>query len=610
MDVQIDSKKMDVVEWKLCENTGKCLNIDFLYKMSSEILSCYDLKVITHMLYENVNQLLDAPYFALAQYNENDETLDFWGIETNEEPLRTGKISINRGDLWSVHCFLERKELIFNSHPVDATKHFSKLLFKTPDNHRQSFIYLPLVSKQKCIGLITVQSFRPNAYDDKQIKILKSLSNFIALAVDNAVAFSKIEQQNYEIKEKTNLLEATVHNITEIVELRTAVIEQQKRELETLSIVAKETNNAIMLMDASGNVTWINDCFTKLYGYTYEQFIASRGSNILSTSFFDDIHSVLNQCIESKQPCEYRAYNIKYDGVGIWTQTTLTPILDNDGNIRNLVTVDSDITEIMEAKRIIQEQSIGIKNSIEYAGQIQRAILPSMQDIKKSFEKGFIIFKPCSQVSGDFYWHHNDGMRTWIIAADCTGHGVPAALMSILGISILKEISKQPHKANAAQILNKLRCILKETIHQHGENMFIVDGMDIALCLIDNDKTKMQFAGAYHPLVLIRNNVVTELKGDRLPVGDHVNDQKPFTLHTVDLLLGDKIYLFSDGFASQFGGKDNKKYMKAHFIKLLETSSSKPMESQKRILLSELNSWMKVGNTPQIDDILVIGIEV
>lgn len=597
-------------DWKLCENTGQCLNIDFLYTMSSEILSCYDLKIITHTLYENINKIIDAPYFALAQYNDEDKSLEFWGIENNEEPLRTGKIGIENENLWSVHCFLKQEELIFNNCPTNTSKHFSQLLFKTQDSFRKSFIYLPLISKQKCIGIITVQSFKKNAYNDKQIKILKSISNFIALAVHNAVAFSKIEQQNHEIKEKTNLLEATIQNISEIVKLRTAVIETQNKELETLSIVAKETNNAIMLMDANANIVWINDCFTKLYGYNYKQFIQARGTNIRETSFAENIESLLDECISTKQACEYQALNIKEDGSSIWTQSTLTPILDNEGIIRNFVTVDSDITEIMLANKIIKEQATDIRNSIQYASQIQRAIFPSMQDIKNSFTDVFIIFKPCSQVSGDFYWHYNDGTWTWIVAADCTGHGVPAALLSILGISILKEISKQPYFSDAAQILNKLRSILKETIHQHGENLFIADGMDIALCLLKNDKSTLQFAGAYSPLIIIREDNVIELKGDRIPIGDHVNDAKPFSLKTIDLQLGDNIYIFSDGFASQFGGPFNKKYMKSNFIKLLQHHHTLDMRQQKEMFLIELQEWMCVNNTNQIDDILIIGLEI
>jgi len=606
----LQAEDITINNWKLCENTSKCLNIDFLYSMSNEILSCFDLKIITHTLYKNINRIIDAPYFALAQFNEDDQSLDFWGIESNDEPLRIGKTGIENKDLWSVHCFLNQEELIFNNCPSDKSKRFSQLLFKTKDSLRKSFIYLPLISKQKCIGIITIQSFKEQAYDENQIKILKSLTNFIALAVDNAVAFSKIEKQNQEIKEKSNLLEATIQNISEIVELRTSVIENQNKQLETLSIVAKETNNAIMLMDAEANIIWINDYFTKLYGYNYSQFIKARGNNIRETSFSTDIKSLLNECLTTKQACEYQACNIKEDGSSIWTQTTLTPILDNNGTIRNLVTVDSDITDIINAKEIIQDQATDLRNSIQYASQIQRAIFPSLQDIKKSFTDVFILFKPCSQVSGDFYWHYSDENWTWIVAADCTGHGVPAALLSILGISILKEISKQQYFNDAALILTKLRSILKETIHQHGENRYLVDGMDIALCLIKNDNSVLQFAGAYNPLLLIRNNEVIEFKGDKMPIGDYINDKKPFTLNTIDLELGDKIYIFSDGFASQFGGPFNKKYMKKNFINFLKYHHSLEMNVQKELLLNELNEWISVNNNNQVDDILIIGIEL
>jgi len=606
----MEEKETGFINWTICENTDQCITIDFLYEMSREILSCHNLKEITRSLYIKINKLLDAPYFAIAQYNETKQTLEFWGIADSDELLRTGEISLEEKDLWSVHCFLNHEELLFNSLPKDSSKHFSKLLFKTPDTDRQSFIYLPLISKKKCIGIITVQSFKPNSYDIKQIKILKSLSNFIAMAIENAVAFTTIKKQNIAIQENARLLEATIQNITDIVALRTAVIEKQNKELEMLSIIAKETNNAMMIMNREGDVLWINDWFTKLYGYSYEQFITLRGKNIRSTSFSDDIDSILEKCLKTKQPCIYQACNYKPDGTAIWTQTTLTPIFDAEGEIRSLVTVDSDITEIMDAKSVIQEQSKAIQNSIQYAGKIQTAILPSMKDISNSFNDVFIIYKPCNLISGDFYWHYTDSQWTWIVAADCTGHGVPAALLSILGISILKEISKQNYVSSASQILNRIRHIFKETIHQHGENQFIIDGLDIAICLISNDRSTLQFAGAYSSLLFIRDNEVQEIKGDHIPIGDFKNNNARFTLHTLDLQPNDKIYLFSDGFASQFGGPENKKYMKSNFINLIHKHHCKDMNLQKEILLKELDSWMLESESPQIDDVLVIGIKI
>ena len=595
---------------RLCEVTNSCENIDILHEISGQILSCYDLKKITHALYESINKLVDAPFFALAQYNESEQCLDFWGIQSSEEPLRTGKLNIDHTDSWSVYCFVEQKELIFNSQPNNSSKHFSKLLFDAEDKTRLSFVYLPLVSKHKCIGIITVQSFQENAYDPKQIKLLKSLSNYIAFAVENANAFNKIKQQNAEIKEKTNQLEATISNISEIVNLRTAEIEKKNQELERLSIVAKETNNAIMLMDASGNILWLNDCFTRLYGYTLSEFIAARGSNIRSTSFAPDIDAILTKCIETKEPCGYQARNIRLDGTSIWTQTTLTPILNDAGEIRNITTIDSDISEIMEAERIIKEKTIDINNSIQYAGEIQRAIMSSKAIIKESFSDVFIIYKPLSKVSGDFYWHHSDENWTWIVAADCTGHGVPAALMSILGISILNEIGKHNDVFDAAEVLNRLRSNIKGILHEHGENKFIYDGMDMTISRISKDKTKLEFAGAYNSMLFIRNNTLTQIKGDRMPIGDHVHDQTPFTLQTIDILPGDKFYMFSDGYASQFGGPNNKKFMQKKFIDLIAKNQDKEMYEQKRILLNELHLWMKQGNTVQTDDIIVIGFEI
>lgn len=608
----------------LCRNLDKCDNLELLFEMSREILSCYDLMKITHSLYANINKLLDAPIFALAVHNAEERCLEFWGVNDSREALRMGKISTGRTDVWSVHCFSNQKELIFNSFPQDTTKHFSRLLFDFPDTKRQSFIYLPLIAKDTCVGLITVQSFCENAYSAKQVNIFRSLANFIALSVENAQAFRKIEEQKSEIIAKTNILESMMGNMEEIISLRTEQIAVQKeelsikthklaeanKELELLSIVAKETNNAIMIMDAEGNIIWINDFFTMLYGYSYTDFIARRGNNILQTSFNPDIAEILRTCIETRCPQFYQAANVLNSGESVWAQTTLTPVLDDAGQITHLVSIDSDITKIIEAEQFITKQAGNIRDSIRYASQIQRAILPSRQMMGGLFPDYFILYEPRDIVSGDFYWYFDSGEWTWVVAADCTGHGVPAALMSILGISLLQEISRRTNIATAADILCSLRLMLKDTIRQRDNHSLVNDGMDISLCMLKKDRSQLQFAGAYNPIIVVRENEIIEIKADKMPIGSHTLECNHFTNRIMPLVPGDRIYMYSDGFASQFGGPDNKKFMRRNLNNLLLQHAQLPMAEQKNLLKSKLRCWMSCHDTEQTDDILVLGFGI
>lgn len=602
----------------------KCNNLELLFEMSREILSCYDLMKIAHSLYDNINRLLDAPIFALAVHNPEDSCLEFWGVNDSREALRMGKISTGRTDVWSVHSFVNREELIFNTFPQDAAMHFSRLLFDFPDTKRQSFIYLPLIAKDTCVGIITVQSFIAHAYSAKQVNILRSLANFIALSVENAQAFRKIEAQNREIIAKTNILETMMENMEEIISLRTEQIAEQKeelslktqklaeanKELELLSIVAKETNNAIMIMDADGNIIWINDYFTRLYGYSYSEFITARGNNILQTSFNPDIAAILRACTATRSPQFYQAANTLNSGECVWAQTTLTPVLDSGGRIKHLVSIDSDITKIIEAEQFITKQADNIRDSIRYASQIQRAILPSRQVLASMFTDYFIFYEPRDIVSGDFYWYFDSGEWTWVVAADCTGHGVPAALMSILGISLLQEISRRPNLETASDILICLRAMLKDTIRQRDNHSQVSDGMDMSLWMIKNDRSLMQFAGAYNPLILIRGGGLIELKADKMPIGSHMLDCTPFTNQQLALAPGDQIYMYSDGFASQFGGPCNKKFMRKNLNNLLLENAGLAMVEQKNMLRSKLRCWMSQHGSEQTDDILVVGFRI
>jgi len=261
-----------------------------------------------------------------------------------------------------------------------------------------------------------------------------------------------------------------------------------------------------------------------------------------------------------------------------------------------------------EQHRKISTQNKEITDSIQYAKRIQYATLPKKVISKDVIEDHFILFMPRNIVSGDFYWYHEFEECVVITAVDCTGHGVPGAFMSMLGITFLNEIVVEKGIREAGKILDELR---KKIIHALGQESIEArtsDGMDMALSIIEKRTKKMQFAGAYNPLICLRNDELIEIKGDRMPVGIYEKKEGLFETHSIQLESKDSIYLFSDGYADQFGGSKDRKFLTKNFRRLLQEISTLPMNEQKRVLEITLRDWQ--GNLAQVDDILVIGFKV
>ncbi len=265
---------------------------------------------------------------------------------------------------------------------------------------------------------------------------------------------------------------------------------------------------------------------------------------------------------------------------------------------------------ITEQRDIALKQKQEITDSIQYAQRIQEAILPDKQIFTNNISDYFILFKPKDIVSGDFYWMTKVEEKLVVVAADCTGHGVPGAFMSMLGLTFLNEIVNKDRVLQANEILNRLRNKVIESLHQkEGDTK---DGMDIALSVIDPEKNELQFAGAYNSMYLIPNNPnnkeIKKINADRMPIGIHLKMDKNFTNNTISYNKGDIIYMFSDGFSDQFGGEKGRKLKTVRFQELLLAVCDKPMSQQKALLENFLEEWK--GNIEQLDDILVIGLRL
>jgi len=287
------------------------------------------------------------------------------------------------------------------------------------------------------------------------------------------------------------------------------------------------------------------------------------------------------------------------------------------------ILLENQSLELKDQREKLRQQKEEIISSINYAKYIQSSIFPKEEQLESLLGEHFVLFKPKDIVSGDFYWISNIEDKTVITAADCTGHGVPGAFMSMLGTALLNEIVNKEYITHPGVILKHLRKEVIKSLQQKGERGEQKDGMDIALCTLDLENMKLQFAGANNPLYLIRksslvevgklrcemggDDVLYEIKGDMMPIG--ISDRMDnFTFHEIDIFKGDTFYLFSDGFPDQFGGQDCKKFGYRKFREQLVRNNSKTMADNKNILEKVLYEWM--GNDNQIDDILVIGFRI
>ena len=261
--------------------------------------------------------------------------------------------------------------------------------------------------------------------------------------------------------------------------------------------------------------------------------------------------------------------------------------------------------ELMKQKELVEEKNKEILDSINYAKRLQDAILPPLNLIKQFFPEAFVLYKPKDIVAGDFYWMERTGDIIFMAAADCTGHGVPGALVSVVCSNALNRSVKELKITDSGKILDKVRELVVETFEKSESN--VQDGMDISLCCI-NAKTKaLQWSGAYNSLLYIQNGEMHEVPADKQPIGK-IDNPRPFTTHKLNLLKGDILYLFTDGYADQFGGPKGKKFKYKQMEELLLRNASKSMDEQKNILEFALNEWK--GSLEQVDDVLVIGIKV
>ena len=308
----------------------------------------------------------------------------------------------------------------------------------------------------------------------------------------------------------------------------------------------------------------------------------------------------INQLKKSKQLLEWQRKEII-------TKNEVIEILNEEiESQKEKIEIQRDLAERQRDE--ISAQKKALTDSIRYASRIQSSLLPESELFNSVFSDYFILNKPKDIVSGDFYWFSHKCSKAVVAVSDCTGHGVPGAFMSMLGIEFLEEIVNNAEIIRPGKILDSLRDRIIKTMGQTGRIGETNDGMDIALVSVDLKNFSLQFAGANNPLIIIRDKEFREIKGDRMSISFEMSCSRSFTNHKSGIKPGDSIYLFSDGYADQFGWRNNKKFSMNNFRELLRSIQNVPMKAQKVLLENNLKNWM--GDLEQIDDIMIIGLEI
>ncbi len=405
--------------------------------------------------------------------------------------------------------------------------------------------------------------------------------------------------------------------------LRQEVHTRKKIEKELVESERKYSGLITGLDDAvfrmtcpEGKYEYISPAALKVFGYSKNSFYKTPNfiDKILHPDYIDYYEDNLETDWGVAPTLKYKI--IDPEGNERWIVQANKGTFNKKGNLIAIEGIYRNISteeELESQKNKLEKINKNITSSIRYAQFIQQAVLPNSIFIKQFIPENFILYIPRDIVSGDFYWIKQVNNFVAVAAADCTGHGVPGAFMSMLGIALLNEIVRLDKNPTASDILNELRKRVKTSLHQENVRGKSTDGMDMSLCIIDLEKKEVQYAGANSPLYIINKNAeddtptLRHIKPDRMPVGVYVKERS-FTNHKISLETDDILYLFSDGYIDQFGGENKDKFKTKRFKKLLIDIYDKPMAKQKELLFDNFENWR--SGVKQLDDVLVLGVKI
>lgn len=619
-----------------------------LSQIGKDITSTLSIEEIIEKTYDNVNALMDAKGFGIGVYRPEDETVVFPLYIEGDEKFSDITYKKEDKDRLTNICFYENREIVINDFMNEIQLYVGYKQAPLQGKVVESIIYLPLLLKEKVIGVITVQSFNKSAYTDYHLQILKNLAVYVAIAIDNASLYGNMElrvkERTSEIEKNyndTRLLSQIAEDISSSLSVETIISKvytninslmkadcfgigmynaqndsiefkgfmENDQMMEDFAFSANDTNRLASICYISQEEIFIND-----YAVEYNKYIkgiqkpvsGKDSSSIIYLPIYskDVIIGVLT--VQSFQKNMYSSYHLNIlQSLAI----SIGIALDNASLYQNMEEkVKERTAEVTAQKLIIEEKNKDITDSIKYAKKIQLALIPDPEMLRGSFAESFIYYRPKDIVSGDFYWIENFSEDVTVFAvADCTGHGVPGAFMSLICNDLMSQVIKDQNVTTPGQALTildeKLRAMLNKS-SDHSAN----DGMDIALCAYHKSTMTMQFAGAHRPLLLVRNGELIEYKPSKHSIGGYISGNKIFDDNIIQLEKDDCVYVLTDGYSDQFGGESGKKFKFKKLQKLIQNISHMTMSEQHDLLEEAFVSWR--GRHEQVDDVCVIGVRV
>lgn len=408
---------------------------------------------------------------------------------------------------------------------------------------------------------------------------------------------------------KDQAINGVIFNTRDITQNKIAEKEQRMRgQMQSLS---ENSPDIIIRFGLDGKIFYVNPMMQYYTGIKTKSLlkkqIDSLGLEEQIVSFFKSTIELIKQK-NKKVEIEFIFPTIK--GTKIMMVNSI-PEFNDDNELESILFVAHDITERKQIEIEIQEKNKKITESINYAEHIQVSILPNTKLLQEYIEKSFIFYRPKDVVSGDFPWFFKKNEFIYIAVVDCTGHGVPGAMLSLIGYFLLNNIVDKEKIHSASEILDELHIGVRHTLRQESPDAEARDGMDIALLKINTNNNLLEYSGAHRSLLFLRENTLEEIKADKKAIGGiplKGKTEKDFTNHTINLLSGDKFFIFSDGLSDQLGGPERKKYSTRRVREVIQEKNDYSIEKLANHLANDFINWQ--GNNKQIDDVLLIGIQI
>lgn len=440
----------------------------------------------------------------------------------------------------------------------------------------------------------------PDNYFDRSIDLSTEFENDHNYVIPMHKTSEDIIWMEWSCKEFSDNIKVILgQNVTERIDLE-----------NTYEILVQNAEDFIYQVDVNGKFKFLNERFSDRLNYNTELLVGTISTNLVEDEHREMVHEFYKKQFRERKKISYLEFPIKTkNGSIIWLGQYVTALYQagNDKIITGYLALGRDITERRAQDEIIQTQSIDIKSSINYAKRIQLNLLPNTDTFNEFFEESFIFFQPKAIVSGDFYWCKQVDHFTIIAVGDSTGHGVPGAFMSLLGINLLNSIIVEKQLINPGRVLDELDSRLRQLLSTNLNNSDVKDGMEITLCVFDNNSTSMKYACAGSKILVHDGNSFSLYKGDNKHIGDdRTAGFTNYVTHFTTIDQQSTVYLFTDGFQDQFGGRQNKKYSLRRLLELVENNIRLPLETQGKMVQEEFENWK--ATEEQTDDVTILAV--